>query len=85
MNDKIISISLTIDQAIVLGELFNRSDDEGKLRIICTAEYLALQKIATQIDKTLTEPFAANYHEILAASRIRIENGHQGCTPWSTL
>lgn len=43
------NLTITEDEALVLGEYFNRFDDTGDLSFRHPAEYLALQRIAGQI------------------------------------
>ena len=45
-------LQISEDQAVVLIEYFHRFDETGSLRFEHAAEYLALQALAAQIDKT---------------------------------
>ncbi len=82
MNEPTITITLTKDQALVLCNLINRWDDEGKVRFECVAEYLALTKIGGQLDKCLVEPFRSDYGELLLAAQKRVGDGYEGEIPW---
>ena len=77
------SYSLTIseDEALVLGEYFDRFDRTDDLSFNHPAEYLALQHIAGQVDATTPAFFSANYDELLQAARTRIAEGYEGEVP----
>jgi hypothetical protein len=75
------SLTLTEDEALVLFEYFSRFDDSGDLSFQHAAEYLALQKISAQVDKTTSAMFKSNYTELLEAARARIAAGFEGEVP----
>ena len=75
------SLTISEDEALVLGEYFNRFDDTDDMSFRHPAEYLALQKIAGQIDGTTPAFFSKNYHELLQAARNRLAAGFQGDVP----
>ena len=75
------SISLSEDDAVVLFEYFSRFDDTDDLSFRHPAEYLALQRLAGQIDKTTSAMFKSNYDELLKAARARIADGFEGDVP----
>lgn len=74
------SLTISEDEALVLGEYFNRFDDTGDLSFRHPAEYLALQKIAAQVDATTAAFFSNNYDELRAA-RDRLAAGFEGVVP----
>ena len=75
------TIKLNEDEAIVLFEYFNRFDDTDSLAFEHVAEYLALQKLSGQIDKTTAAMFKLNYKELLEQARSRIADGFEGDVP----
>lgn len=75
------TIKLNEDEAIVLFEYFNRFDDTDSLAFEHAAEYLALQKLAGQIDRTTAAMFKPNYKELLERARLRIAGGFEGDVP----
>lgn len=77
------TIKLNEDEAIVLFEYFNRFDGTDSLSFEHAAEYLALQKLAGQIDQTTAAMFKPNYKELLEQARSRIAEGFEGEVPGS--
>ncbi|WP_295747859.1 hypothetical protein [Undibacterium sp.] len=75
------SLTLTEDEALVLFEYFARFQDNDDLSFRHAAEYLALQRVAAQIDKTTSAMFKANYGELLESARTRIADGFEGEVP----
>lgn len=75
------SIKVNEDEAIVLFEYFNRFDDTDSLAFEHAAEYLALQKLAGQIDQTTSAMFKPNYRQILEQARYPIADGFEGEVP----
>jgi len=75
------ALTITEDEAIVLFEFFWRFDEMGRLRFEHPAEYLALQRISAQINKTTPAMFAPNYCALLAGARERIAAGFEGDVP----
>lgn len=71
------SLTISEDEALVLGEYFNRFGDTGDMSFRHPAEYLALQKIAG----TTPAFFSKNYHELLQAARNRLAAGFEGDVP----
>jgi hypothetical protein len=80
----VVEYTLTIseDEALVLGEYFNRFDDTGDLSFRHPAEYLALQRIAAQVDATTPAFFSPDHEELLQVARARIAAGFEGAVPW---
>ena len=62
-------------------ESFERFEDTYELYFVHPAEYIALQRLSGQIDKTTAAMFAPNYLEILDAARGRIASGFKGTVP----
>jgi len=75
------SLAISEDEALVLGEYFHRFDDTGDLSFRHPAEYLALQRIAGQVDATTPAFFSKNYDELLQAARTRLAAGFEGEVP----
>jgi hypothetical protein len=75
------SLTITEDEAVVLFEYFTRFDDSGDLSFRHPAEYLALQRLSAQIDRTTSAMFKENYAELLDAARSRISAGFDGNIP----
>ncbi len=75
------SLTITEDEALVLGEYFSRFDDTGDMSFRHPAEYLALQRIAGQVDATTAAFFSHKYDELLQAARMRIAAGSEGEVP----
>ena len=75
------SLTISEDEALVLGEYFNRFSDTDDMSFRHPAEYLALQKIAGQVDATTPAFFSENYHELLQAARNRLAADFEGDVP----
>lgn len=75
------TLSVTEDEALVLFEFFYRFDETEKLQFAHAAEYLALQRVSAQIDKTTSAMFSPKYGALLAAARERIAAGFEGDVP----
>ncbi len=78
-------LEITEDQALVLFELFNRYDKTGSFHFEHPAEYLALQSLARQIDKTSSSVFEPNYAKLLQDARDCIAEGFDGLVPVNNL
>ncbi len=74
-------ITITEDQALVLFEFFARFEDKERLYFVHPAEYLALMKIAGQIDKTTSAMFKTSYGELLKEAKDRIAGGFESDFP----
>ena len=75
------TLGLSEDEALVLFEFFSRFDDTDRLEFVHPAEYLALQRISAQIDKTTAAMFKPEYRELLSEARERIAEGFEGSVP----
>lgn len=81
MSQQTVTVALTPDQALVLFEFFARFQDTDRLAFAHPAEYLALVRIAAQLDTAVTEMFEPDYPELLAAARARVAADHVGDYP----
>ena len=75
------NLNINEDEAIVLFEFFSRFDETDKLEFKHPAEYLALQKLSGQIDKTTSAMFKPEYIKLLSEARSRIAEGFEGEVP----
>ncbi len=75
------TLHITEDEAIVLFEFFARFDDTDMLEFSHASEYIALMKVAGQIDKTTAAMFSSDYTTILDGARARIAGGFEGYVP----
>ncbi|CAN5660753.1 hypothetical protein BH24ACI1_BH24ACI1_25740 [soil metagenome] len=74
MNEK-IQICLSKDEAIILFEFLSRFTEKEVLEIADQSEERVLLNVLCDLEKTLVEPFVANYQEIVKKSRERIRDG----------
>ncbi len=79
MND--YALNITEDEAVVLFEFFHRLDESDKLEFTHPAEYIALMKIAGQIDRNSPAFFDQEYETLLESARQRIAEGFEGEVP----
>lgn len=79
--DSEIELMITRDEALVLCDFFARFDEKDDFTLRSTAEYLAFQKIAAQLDRALVEPFDPVYKELIVAARDRLAAGYEGPAP----
>jgi hypothetical protein len=72
-----VTLELSQDEALVLFEwLSNRGEDNALEPLIeHWSEQLVLWDLLAQLEKTLAEPFAANYGDLLTAARERLVAG----------
>ncbi len=75
------TLKISEDEALVLFEYFERFDETDELLFRHPAEYIALQRLAGQIDKTTSAMFKPHYEQLLAAARQRIAAGFEGQVP----
>ena len=76
-----VTLALTTDEALVLFEFFARFEDTDRLAFAHPAEYLAVSRVAAQLDTGVAEMFEPHYAELLAAARARVAAGHDGDYP----
>jgi hypothetical protein len=74
-------LRITEDEALVLFEFFHRFDETGKLEFAHPAEYIALMKVAGQIDGTISVMFDPDYESLLRNARNRLADGFEGDVP----
>jgi len=65
---KNVQIDLTADEALVLFEWLSQFD----LQAASAAERSALDGLLAALERTLVEPFRADYAELVAAARARL-------------
>lgn len=73
MKDKKVNIELTKEEAIALFEFlgrFNKNDDLNKFED--QSEQRVLWDLECILEKELSEPFRANYHEIVKKARDNV-------------
>jgi hypothetical protein len=75
------TLKISEDEALVLFEYFARFDETDDLSFRHPAEYLALERLAAQIDKTTSAMFKPEYRQLLASARERIAAGFEGQIP----
>ena len=77
-------LTLSEDEAIVLFELFERFEETNSLKLEHAAEWIAIQKLSGQIDKTTSAMFDPKYDELLKMARERISDGFEDEYPNGT-
>ena len=78
---KDIAIAISHDEALVLFELFSRFEENNQLTLEHNSEYVALSRIAAQIDRSLVEPFSPDYPLLLHQAKSRVAAGYEGLAP----
>lgn len=76
MNHAKVSISLTVDQALVFFEWLTRGDGNAGLPTEHQAERNVLWDIEAQLEKSLIEPLQPDYAVKVAAARERLVAEH---------
>lgn len=76
-----VNLTLSADEALVLFEFFARFDESDQFVLRNNAEFVALMRVAGQLEKSLVAPFQANYKEQLLAARQRVAEGYEGLAP----
>ena len=71
MAEKIV-IELTKDEALVLFERLAHLSETESLPAEDHAEEKVFWSIEAQVEKTLVEPFAPNYRQLLAEAKARL-------------
>jgi len=75
MADKKVNIELTNDEAIVFFEFLGRFNENDDLsRFEDQSEQRVLWDIESILEKELSEPFRANYQEILKKARETVRD-----------
>lgn len=75
------TLKISEDEALVLFDYFSRFDETDDLSFRHPAEYITLQRMAGQIDKTTSAMFKPDYTQLLATARERIAAGFEGQIP----
>jgi len=81
VSKEAVGLELTSDEALVLFEFFARFQDTDRLEFAHVAEYLALARIAAQIDHSVVEMFDPQYVQLLAVARSRVAGDYEGEYP----
>lgn len=80
MSDQ-LTIVLSSDEALVLFEFFARFSDSDDFSLRHNAEFIAFNRVAAQLERSVTGMFDADYSEKLDAARGRISEGYEGDAP----
>ena len=75
------TLKISEDEALVLFEYFSRFDETHDMSFRHPAEYLALQHLAVQINKTTSTMFKPEYRQSVASASARIAAGFEGRIP----
>jgi hypothetical protein len=67
-----MKLELTDDQALVLFEWLARLDEQDAFPVEDPAEEQVLWCLHGQLEKALSEPFRANYRELVEQARARV-------------
>ena len=68
-----MKLELTDDQALVLFEWLARLDEQEALPVEDPSEEQVLWCLHGQLEKALSEPFRANYRELVDQARARVK------------
>jgi len=68
-RDDDVLVRLTHAEALVLFELLARADDDGVLANVDDADERVLRCIEAQLERVLSEPFRADYADLVNAAR----------------
>ena len=74
MRSDEIALTLTRDEALVLFEFVSRFSDTDELSIIDQAEERALWNLTCVLEKVLSEPFGADYKEVIRQAQERLRD-----------
>ena len=72
-NDKVV-LELSVDEALVLYDFLARFEDSDILSIQDQAESRVLWNVCSDLERTLSEPLAANYSAKLHQARDNIRD-----------
>lgn len=70
-----ISLIVSRPEAVVLFEMLARLDSEQAIPFADPAEQQVLWKLEAQLERSLTEPLAPNYQELVAEARRAVRGG----------
>ena len=68
-DDDLVEIAIPRDQAIALFEWSYRFRTDGNPQFTHPADAIAIDRVSSELERTLAEPFRDDYPPILAASR----------------
>ncbi|MEO0965283.1 MAG: hypothetical protein AAFY08_09205 [Planctomycetota bacterium] len=68
-----ISLSLSREEALVFFEWLSRTDNDEDLDFDHSSEQAVLWLLHAQLESTLTEPFDADYAELVDQARRRVK------------
>jgi hypothetical protein len=74
MTDEKINIELSKDEGLVLFEMLSRFSNNEELRIVDQSEQRVLWNIQAELEKLLTNPFQADYQDLLLKARERVRD-----------
>ena len=72
MDDELVTITISKSEALVLFDLLFEFRDENALSIHHDAERVVLWMLEASLEKTLAEPFSAEYDDIMQEARNRV-------------
>jgi hypothetical protein len=72
--ERVLSVELTSDEALVLFEFLHRFADTGALTVADQAEERALWNLSASLERVLVAPFASNYEQLLKGARDRLRD-----------
>jgi hypothetical protein len=72
MSNKVVTIELTKDEALVLFEWLSKQSNADCPIAIDSVEQFALDRLLASFEKKLVEPFDPNYKKILDEARKRL-------------
>ena len=68
-----MKLELNQDEALVFFEWLSRLDEKDAFPCEDPAEQQVLWSLHGQLEKTMTEPFGANYRELVEQARLRVK------------
>ena len=80
-SDRTVELRLTPDDALVLFEWLHRLEDEDSLDSLpglLAGEKVALWRLSGALERTLVEPFHAEYDRLVAEARDRLAVAYEG-------
>lgn len=80
MSDQ-LTIVLSADEALILFEFFARFSESNDFSLRHNAEFITFNRVAAQLERSVSDMFDADYGEKLGAARGRIADGYEGDAP----
>jgi len=68
-----VKLELNQDEALVFFEWLSRLDEKDAFPCEDPAEQQVLWSLHGQLEKSMTEPFSANYRELVEQARLRVK------------